>query len=125
MRQAMSTAESPYVVRLLGRVAPPDVDWASGHRVAAESNHGVLAPLVTGSAGVRASTRDSRETVAVPFPDEKFAQGVEVVPYRPQWATEGRAIEAVLARMLPEARVVDHISPASGRRRYVRGAAVR
>jgi GrpB-like predicted nucleotidyltransferase (UPF0157 family) len=56
---------------------------------------------------------DSRETVAVPFPDEKFAQGVEVVPYRPQWATEGREIAAVLARMLPEARAVDHIGSTS------------
>src|SRR5688500_18804171 len=55
----------------------------------------------------------SRETVAVPFPDEKFAQGVEVVPYRPQWATEGREIAAVLARMLPEARAVDHIGSTS------------
>lgn len=56
---------------------------------------------------------DSGETVAVPFPDEKFAQGVEVVPYRPQWATEGREAAAVLAHMLPEAHAVDHIGSTS------------
>jgi GrpB-like predicted nucleotidyltransferase (UPF0157 family) len=53
------------------------------------------------------------ETVVVPFPDEKSAHGVEVVPYRPQWATEGREIAAVLARVLPEARAVDHIGSTS------------
>lgn len=56
---------------------------------------------------------ESRQTVAVPFPDEKFAQGVEVVPYRPQWATEGREIAAVLGRVLPGARAVDHIGSTS------------
>ena len=56
---------------------------------------------------------ESRETVAVPFPDEKSTQGVEVVPYRPQWTTEGREIAAALARMIPEARAVDHIGSTS------------
>ena len=36
-----------------------------------------------------------------------------MVPYRPQWATEGREIAAVLAQMLPEARAVDHIGSTS------------
>jgi GrpB-like predicted nucleotidyltransferase (UPF0157 family) len=49
----------------------------------------------------------------VPFPDEKSAHAVEVVPYRPQWATEGREIAAELARTLPGARAVDHIGSTS------------
>jgi GrpB-like predicted nucleotidyltransferase (UPF0157 family) len=53
------------------------------------------------------------ETVPVPFPDEKSAHSVEVVPYRPEWAGEGREITAALARMLPEALAVDHIGSTS------------
>lgn len=49
----------------------------------------------------------------MPFPDEKYAQGVEVVPYRPQWATEGREIALMLAQMLPGALAVDHIGSTS------------
>ena len=44
------------------------------------------------------------ETPTVPFPDEQFAQGVEVVPHRPEWATEGAQLTASLTQMLPEAR---------------------
>jgi GrpB-like predicted nucleotidyltransferase (UPF0157 family) len=49
----------------------------------------------------------------VPFPDEKSARTVEVVPHRPQWATEGREFAAELARMLPGAHAVDHIGSTS------------
>ena len=49
----------------------------------------------------------------MPFPDEKSAQSVEVVPYRSGWATEGRELTARLARMLPEARAIDHIGSTS------------
>lgn len=49
----------------------------------------------------------------MPFPDEKSAQRVEVVPYRPQWATEGRETTAALARLLPAAYAVDHIGSTS------------
>ena len=45
----------------------------------------------------------------MPFPDEKFAQHVEVVPYQSGWATEGLELAARLARMLPHARATDHI----------------
>ena len=45
----------------------------------------------------------------MPFPDEKSAQGVEVVAYRHGWAAEGREIAAALARMLADALAVDHI----------------
>lgn len=45
----------------------------------------------------------------MPFPDEKSAQRVEVVPHRPQWAAEGREIAAALVRLLPDALAVDHI----------------
>lgn len=49
----------------------------------------------------------------MPFPDEKFAQNVEVVPYQSKWASEGVALAARLARMLPEARAIDHIGSTS------------
>lgn len=45
----------------------------------------------------------------MPFPDEKSSHRVEVVPSQPRWAVEGQEIAAVLARMLPDARAVDHI----------------
>lgn len=49
----------------------------------------------------------------MPFPDEKSSHRVEVVPYRPQWATEGEEFSVMLARMLPEARAIDHIGSTS------------
>ncbi len=49
----------------------------------------------------------------MPFPDEKSAQSVEVVAYRCEWATEGGELTARLARMLPEARAIDHIGSTS------------
>ena len=49
----------------------------------------------------------------MPFPDEKSAKSVEVVAYRSEWATEGGELTARLARMLPEARAIDHIGSTS------------
>jgi GrpB-like predicted nucleotidyltransferase (UPF0157 family) len=49
----------------------------------------------------------------VPFPDETFSQYVEVVEYRPQWATEGTEMTAWLARSLPGAIATDHIGSTS------------
>jgi dephospho-CoA kinase len=50
----------------------------------------------------------------VPFPDETFSQhGVEVVEYRPGWATEGAEMTAWLARSLPGAIATDHIGSTS------------
>jgi dephospho-CoA kinase len=50
----------------------------------------------------------------VPFPDETFSRnGVEVVAYRPGWATEGVEMTAWLARLLPGAVATDHIGSTS------------
>jgi dephospho-CoA kinase len=50
----------------------------------------------------------------VPFPDEKFSQnGVEVVEYRTEWATEGADMTAWLGRSLPGATATDHIGSTS------------
>lgn len=50
----------------------------------------------------------------VPFPDEKFSQnGVEVLEYRSEWATEGAELAAWLARLLPGAVATDHIGSTS------------
>ena len=49
----------------------------------------------------------------MPFPDEKSSHSVEVVAYRPQWASEGDELSVRLARMLPGARAVDHIGSTS------------
>ena len=49
----------------------------------------------------------------MPFPDEEFAQNVEVVQYQSGWATEGVELAARLARMLPGATVTDHIGSTS------------
>jgi GrpB-like predicted nucleotidyltransferase (UPF0157 family) len=48
----------------------------------------------------------------VPFPDEPFAEKVEVVPYQPRWAAEGADLVARLWTLLPGA-VVDHIGSTS------------
>jgi GrpB-like predicted nucleotidyltransferase (UPF0157 family) len=58
--------------------------------------------------------RDLWETLLVPFPDEKFSQnGVDVIEYRPEWATEGVQMTACLARSLPGAMAADHIGSTS------------
>ena len=49
----------------------------------------------------------------MPFPDEAFSQEVEVVEYRPAWATEGVGTAAWLARALPAAKATDHIGSTS------------
>ena len=49
----------------------------------------------------------------MPFPDEKFAENVAVVPYQSKWADEGAVLAARLARMLPGARATDHIGSTS------------
>ena len=50
----------------------------------------------------------------MPFPDETFSRnGVEVVGYRPGWATEGAEMTAWLARLLPGAVATDHIGSTS------------
>lgn len=60
-----------------------------------------------------ADDRVSGRLLLVPFPDEKFAENVEVVPYQSKWADEGAVLAARLARMLPEARATDHIGSTS------------
>lgn len=50
-----------------------------------------------------------RQTGPVPFPDERFAQTVEVVPYQAQWARDGAELVERLWGLLPEAPAVDHI----------------
>jgi GrpB-like predicted nucleotidyltransferase (UPF0157 family) len=60
-----------------------------------------------------ADERVSGRLLLVPFPDEKFAENVEVVPYQSKWADEGAVLAARLARMLPEARATDHIGSTS------------
>lgn len=63
---------------------------------------------------VPGSTALTWETLWVPFPDETFSQRyVEVVEYRPAWATEGVEMAAWLARVLPGARATDHIGSTS------------
>lgn len=49
----------------------------------------------------------------MPFPDEEFSRGVEVVEYRTNWATEGAEMTAWLTRSLPGAVAVDHIGSTS------------
>lgn len=49
----------------------------------------------------------------MPFPDERSSHSVEVVAYRPQWASEGHELAVRLARMLPGAIAVDHIGSTS------------
>ena len=49
----------------------------------------------------------------MPFPDEKAAELVEVVPYRPEWAIEGLELTARFGRMLPGTRAVDHTGSTS------------
>ena len=53
------------------------------------------------------------DSSSVPFPDEEFAQNIEVVHYRSEWATEGVELAAELARMLPGAMATDHIGSTS------------
>lgn len=43
--RTVSSPDFASAVRLLGKVAVPDVDWAIGNWVAAEANHGEPAPL--------------------------------------------------------------------------------
>jgi GrpB-like predicted nucleotidyltransferase (UPF0157 family) len=61
----------------------------------------------------RADECASGRLLVVPFPDEKFTQNVEVVQYRPEWATEGVEIAARLAQMIPGAKAPDHIGSTS------------
>lgn len=49
----------------------------------------------------------------MPFPDEVFAQTVEVVPYRSAWVSEGAELTAWLAQGLPGATATDHIGSTS------------
>ena len=49
----------------------------------------------------------------MPFPDEAFAQRVEVVSYRSEWAAEGAELVAELARTVLDAVAVDHIGSTS------------
>jgi predicted RNase H-like nuclease/GrpB-like predicted nucleotidyltransferase (UPF0157 family) len=49
----------------------------------------------------------------MPFPDEAFAQRVEVSPYRAEWATEAAAYVELLREVLPSAVAVDHIGSTS------------
>lgn len=55
----------------------------------------------------------SGRLLRVPFPDEEFAQHVEVVQYRSAWAAEGAQLAARLARMVPGASATDHIGSTS------------
>jgi GrpB-like predicted nucleotidyltransferase (UPF0157 family) len=57
--------------------------------------------------------RVSGRLLLVPFPDEKFAQDVELLPYQSKWANEGVALRAKLEQMLPGARAIDHIGSTS------------
>jgi GrpB-like predicted nucleotidyltransferase (UPF0157 family) len=69
---------------------------------------------VTSHAAIRAADEcASGRLLVVPFPDEKFTQNVEVVQYRPEWATEGVEIAARLAQMIPGAKAPDHIGSTS------------
>lgn len=45
----------------------------------------------------------------MPFADEQFAHGVEVVIHRPSWSDEGTALMSQLRRMIPAADAFDHI----------------
>src|SRR5436190_10974879 len=49
----------------------------------------------------------------MPFPDEAFAQRVEVSPYRAEWAAEASAYVDLLREVLPHALAVDHIGSTS------------
>ena len=49
----------------------------------------------------------------MPFPDEAFAQRVEVSAYRAEWATEASAYVDLLREVLPDAVAVDHIGSTS------------
>ena len=49
----------------------------------------------------------------MPFPDEAFAQRVEVSAYRAEWATEASAYVDLLREVLPHALAVDHIGSTS------------
>lgn len=45
----------------------------------------------------------------MPFADEPLAHRVEVVPYQERWASEGEALVARLAQLVPTAVAIDHI----------------
>jgi GrpB-like predicted nucleotidyltransferase (UPF0157 family) len=45
----------------------------------------------------------------MPFADEPLAHRVEVVPYQARWASEGEALVARLALLVPTAVAIDHI----------------
>jgi dephospho-CoA kinase len=49
----------------------------------------------------------------MPFPDEAFAQRVEVSAYREEWAAEGAAYVEILRGLVPSAVAVDHIGSTS------------
>ena len=49
----------------------------------------------------------------MPFPDEPFSSGVEVVPCRDDWAVEGSELVAALTTFLPDAVSVDHVGSTS------------
>lgn len=45
----------------------------------------------------------------MPFPDEHGADGVKVVPYRPDWASEAAKLATDLSELVPAALVVHHV----------------
>jgi GrpB-like predicted nucleotidyltransferase (UPF0157 family) len=45
----------------------------------------------------------------MPFADEPLAHRVEVLPYQARWASEGEALVARLALLVPTAVAIDHI----------------
>jgi dephospho-CoA kinase len=49
----------------------------------------------------------------MPFPDEVFAQRVEVEPYREGWGEEGAAYVGLLRELMPGAVAIDHIGSTS------------
>jgi dephospho-CoA kinase len=49
----------------------------------------------------------------MPFPDEPFAQWVDVLPYRERWAAEGSALLEQLRILMPGADAIDHIGSTS------------
>jgi GrpB-like predicted nucleotidyltransferase (UPF0157 family) len=49
----------------------------------------------------------------MPFPDESFAQRVEVVAHRPEWVVEAAAYVELVRELVPDALAVDHIGSTS------------
>ena len=49
----------------------------------------------------------------MPFPDEAFAERVEVSAYREEWAAEAAAYVEILRGLVPAAVAIDHIGSTS------------